>query len=215
MLAPMREYLLSALATLFVTIDPIGLAPVFAVLTAGQPTATRRRTGLRATAIAGGVLLAFAVAGESLIGFLGISINSFRIAGGLLLFAIAFEMVFGRGAWRRAVTAKAGIGDEEHHDVAAFPIGVPLIAGPASISATILLASHAQGIAGLAGLIVIIALLVGVCLLVFQAADRIERAMGETGRNVVTRLLGVLLAALSVQFVTDGIVLLASAPRGG
>ncbi|MFO1185446.1 MAG: MarC family protein [Bauldia sp.] len=206
----MRDYLLGALATLFVTIDPVGLAPVFVVLTAGQPTHIRRRTGLRAAVIAGAVLVSFAVAGEQLIGFLGISVNSFRIAGGLLLFAVAFDMVFGRGTWRRAVTARTA-NDEEHHDVAAFPLGVPLIAGPASISATILLASHSQGVGGLAGLLLIILLLVGVCLLVFQAADRIESAMGETGRSVVTRLLGVLLAALSVQFVADGVLLLAGA----
>jgi len=204
----MRDFLLNALATLFVTIDPIGLAPIFAVLTTGQPTALRRRTGTRAAVIAACVLVAFALIGERLIGFLGISISAFRIAGGLLLFWVAFEMVFGRRTLRKTVTTETLTGEDEGHDPAAFPLAVPLIAGPASISATILIASHAPGLSGLGGLLVIVLLLVGACFLVFQGADQIDRALGRTGRTVVTRLLGVLLAALSVQFVADGVLTL-------
>src|SRR4051794_9520133 len=205
----MRDFLLNALATLFVTIDPIGLAPIFAVITTGQATDLRRRTGTRAAVIAGVVLLAFALIGQGLLGFLGISISAFRIAGGLLLFWISFEMVFGRRTLRKAVTTESMAGDDEAHDAAAFPLAVPLIAGPASISATILLASHADNWGNRAGLMMIILLLVGTCFLVFQAADQIDRALGRTGRSVVTRLLGVLLAALSAQFVADGVLALA------
>jgi multiple antibiotic resistance protein len=202
------DFLLNALVTLFVTIDPVGLAPVFVVVTLGQGPAQRQRTAIRATAVAAVVLVGFALVGERLIGALGISLPAFKIAGGLLLFHIAFEMVFGRREGRKTASAEAGADDHEAHDVAVFPLAIPLTAGPGAISAAILLASRAAGPAALAGLIAIIVAIVGLCLLIFLQAGRIERALGVTGRIVVSRLLGVLLAALSVQFVTDGLVAL-------
>lgn len=201
----MPDYLLNALVTLFVAIDPPGLAPLFVVLTAGRSREERRRTALRAATIAAAVLLAFALIGEPLVGILGISLPAFRIAGGLLLFVIAFEMVFGRREERKSATAQSAVAQDDIRHVAVFPLAIPLIAGPGAISATILLASQAPNAGGTAGLLVIIVLLIGACLAVFLAADRIDKVLGETGRIVVSRLLGLVLAALSVQFVADGV----------
>ena len=207
----MRDYLLNAVVTLFVTIDPPGLAPLFMVLTAGRSIAARRAVAIRATVIAAVVLVAFALVGEPLISVLGISLPAFRIAGGLLLFVIAFEMVFGRREERKSETAQTVVERDDIRNVAVFPLAIPLIAGPGAISATILLASQAPDASGTAGLIAIIVLMIGACLVVFLAADRIEKALGETGRIVVSRLLGLILAALSVQFVADGVTAIVKA----
>ena len=207
----MRDYLLNAVVTLFVTIDPPGLAPLFMVLTAGRSVAERRAVAIRATLIAAVVLVAFALVGEPLINVLGISLPAFRIAGGLLLFVIAFEMVFGRREERKSETAQTVVERDDIRNVAVFPLAIPLIAGPGAISATILLASQAPDASGTAGLMAIIVLMIGACLAVFLAADRIEKALGETGRIVVSRLLGLILAALSVQFVADGVTAIVKA----
>ena len=202
----MADYLFNALVTLFVTIDPIGLAPLFVVLTAGRTGIERRTIGIRAVIIAGVALAGFALVGEPFIGFLGVSLPALRISGGLLLFVIAFEMVFGRRGERKSATAEtAAAGDDLRH-VAVFPLAIPLIAGPGAISATILIASQSDGPAGIAGLLAIIAILLVACLGVFLAAERIEKMLGETGVIVVTRLLGLILAALAVQYVADGIL---------
>ena len=208
----MADYLLNALVTLFVTIDPVALAPIFMVLTSGFGPVARREAATRASITAAAVLVAFALVGEAVIGVLGISIAAFRIAGGFLLFAIAFEMVFERRSERKASTVeKAGSGDLQH--LAIFPLAIPLISGPGAISATILLASEAEGWLELAGLLAVIVVLIALCFAVFQVAPRIERSLGETGRIVVSRLLGIILAALSVQFVADGIMaIVATAP---
>jgi multiple antibiotic resistance protein len=208
---PMLDYLLTAIVTLFVTIDPPGLAPVFVVLTAGRTRAERRSAAFRATTIAGAVLIGFALVGEPLIGFLGISLPAFRIAGGLLLFVIAFEMVFGRREERKSVAAQTAVERDDLRHIAVFPLAIPLITGPGAISATILLASQAHSLAAMGGLLVIIVLLIGSCLAVFLLAHELERVLGETGRIVVSRLLGIILAALAVQFVADGITAIVKA----
>ncbi|CAN5185390.1 MarC family protein [soil metagenome] len=204
----MLDYFLSALVTLFVTIDPPGLAPVFVVLTTGMAGSARRQAAIQACAVAGGVLVVFALIGQPLIGFLGISLPAFRIAGGLLLFAIAFEMVFGLREERKAVAAQTATRYDLRH-VAVFPLAIPLISGPGAISATILLASQAPSTLAVIALLFIIVLLVCACLAVFLLAPQIERILGELGRIVVSRLLGILLAALAVQFVADGVVAIA------
>jgi multiple antibiotic resistance protein len=205
----MADYLLNALVTLFVTIDPVGLAPIFMALTVGMAPAARRQTAIRAAVIAAIILVAFALIGEPLIGALGISLPAFRIAGGLLLFVIAFEMVFERREERKSATAEVAEGDGRGHDLAIFPLAIPLTSGPGAISATILLASGAENTLALIGLLIIIVALVAACLAVFLLAGTIERALGRTGRIVVSRLLGVILAALSVQFVADGVLAIA------
>src|SRR4029077_14636678 len=138
----MADYLLHALVTLFVTVDPIGLAPMFMVLTAGSGPVARREAAVRAGPTAAAVRLGLAVGAEPLIGFLGITLAAFRIAGGLLLFVIAFEMVFERRVERKAVTAEKATGFDDPPHVAIFPLAIPLTAGPGAISATVLLASQ-------------------------------------------------------------------------
>ena len=202
----MFDYLLNALVTLLVTVDPLGLAPVFVVLTTGMAGSARRQTAYHATAVAAGVLVAFALIGEPLIGFLGISLPAFKISGGLLLFAIAFEMIFGLRMERKTSTAQNVANRDETSHVAVFPLAIPLISGPGAISATILLASRAPSALATVMLLVTILLIIGACLAIFLVANRAERLLGETGRIVVSRLLGLLLAALSVQFVADGIM---------
>jgi len=200
------DYYLNAFATLFVTIDPIALAPVFLVLTEGLDRATRRTMGLRGALTAALVLLGFALVGEPVLGFLGITVAAFRIGGGLLLFWTAFEMVFGGREQRRRATGEDAAAELAHRMRAAiFPLAIPLIAGPGAISATILQASRAPNVLGFVGLVVIIAGLIGLCYLVFLTAYRIDRYLGDTGRTVLTRLLGIILAALAVQFVLSGL----------
>lgn len=200
-----REYFLNAFITLFVTLDPIGLAPIFVVVTSGMRGWQRRRVALLAASVAAGVLVGFALLGAQLIGFLGISLPAFRIAGGVLLFWIAFEMVFDRRNIRRSEAAAAG-GEDDAGNVAVFPLAVPLTAGPGAISATILTASNATGWTDIAGLVAIILILVAACGAIFLLADQIESALGRIGRIVTSRLLGILLAALAVQFALDGLL---------
>ena len=205
------DYILNAFATLFVTIDPVGLAPLVLALTAGARPEMRRAMAVRASVIAFLILIAFAFVGAGILTFLGISMPAFRIAGGLLLFWIAFEMVFEKpkssGA-DKGGHADAGhpqpIGEDIRH-LAVFPIAIPFLAGPGAISATILLSAQAHDPLTMAMLVLIIAGIIGLSFAIFIAADRIDRYLGDTGRNVLTRLLGVLLAALAVQFVADGV----------
>lgn len=200
------DYLLQAFVTLFVIVDPVALAPVFLLLTTGLDPAIRRRIALRAVIISMLVLTAFALAGRPFIALLGISLPAFRVAGGLLLFATAFEMVFERRQARKEATADTAVAADEHHDVAAFPLAIPLIAGPGAITAVMLLSDAAQGsTAKLAGLIGVIALVLAICLAVALIAGRVDRLLGRTGRIVFSRLLGVILAALAVQFAVDGL----------
>ncbi|WP_067215084.1 MarC family protein [Stappia indica] len=206
----LADYLINAFATLFVTIDPVGLAPMFLAVTAGATAATRRRIAVRATLIGGAILFLFLVAGRGVLGVLGISVPAFQIAGGLLLLIIAIEMVFEKRNRRKSETAEKAVSQhaahqEELHDVAVFPLAIPLIAGPAAISAVILLSSQAVDTVSYLGLALVILVIIGACFVSFLLADRIERMMGETAAVVVTRLLGVLLAALSIQFIADGI----------
>lgn len=207
---PMFDYWLSAFVTLFVTIDPIGLAPIFVIVTAGMAAAERRQTAIRATAVAAAILIAFALFGGRLLEVLGISLSAFRIAGGILLFWTAFEMVFEKRPQRRSSTAEQANAEDLNH-IAVVPLAIPLISGPGSISATILLASRAEDMVALVGLIAIIVGLIGACLAIFLAAGPLDRFLGTTGRAVTSRLLGVILAAFAVQFVADGITAILAA----
>ena len=197
-------FLLSALVTLFVVIDPIGMAPLFVALTQGQTAARRRAIALRACLIAFGLLTLFGVAGEAVLGFVGISMPAFQIAGGLLLFLTALDMLFERRTQRRARNAE----DDTHPDPSVFPLAIPLIAGPGAIASMILLAGQApagSSFVHVAALHGVMACVLALVLVLFLAAGLIERLLGQTGILVVTRLLGMLLAALSVQFVLDGL----------
>ena len=199
------DYLVSALVTLLVTVDPVGLAPIFLSLTPGMTRSERRKVAVRAALIAFGILAFFGLGGEALLRLLGVGLPAFRIAGGLLLFWIAFEMVFERRNDRKQQTAEVAITMDHIRNIAAFPLAIPLMAGPGAITAMILLAGRADRdpviLALLLGLVAAVML---ACLVVFAAAEPIARLLGITGRVVLTRLLGVILAALAVQFVIDG-----------
>jgi multiple antibiotic resistance protein len=199
------EFAISALVTLLVVVDPAGLVPAFIAMTAGLPAAARRQVAVRACVIAFGILLGSALIGDWLLKSLGIGLPAFRIAGGLLLFWIASDMVFGWRVEREARTAEQAV-HEHVRNIAAFPLAIPLLAGPGAITAVILLAGRARGDPVMLGgvLAVIIAVML-VSLAVFLAAGRISRLLGVTGNIVLSRLLGVILAALAVQFVIDGI----------
>jgi multiple antibiotic resistance protein len=199
------DFLISALVTLLIVVDPVGLAPTFLGITERHPQTTRRQIARRACLIAGAILVGVALIGDWLLRQLGITLPAFRIAGGLLLFAVAAEMVLGLRLQRAAKDAEQAI-EERFHDVAAFPLAIPMMAGPGAITATLLLAGQAAyRPAWLAVLLVVVVAVMAACLASFLAAERIGRLLGVTGNVVLSRLLGVILAALAVQYVVDGV----------
>ena len=200
----MFDLFVSAFITLFVVIDPPGCAPIYAGLTKGASQAQRRSMATRATLIALAILLGFATFGEELLGALHIELDSFRIAGGLMLFWIAFEMVFEKRTQRREERAEK-IAASEVEDVSVFPMAMPMLAGPGAIAAIMLLMNEATGIEQslvVLGALVAVVLITMVSLI---AAGPLMRIFGDRVEAVVTRLLGVLLAALALQYVIDGL----------
>ncbi len=202
---PSYDSLFNAFVTILVTIDPPGLAPLFLAVTRGMNRDERRQVSVRASIIGFAVMALFAVAGAAILSVFGITLPAFRIAGGFLLFFIAFEMVFEKRQDRKEKISDVAITKDHIHNIAAFPLAIPLIAGPGAISATVLLSGSMPGFAGQASLVGIIALCLGLTFAVFLLAERIDGLLGQTGRSILTRLLGVILAALAVQFVADGI----------
>jgi multiple antibiotic resistance protein len=201
----MLELFISAFATFFVIIDPPGCAPIFASLTAGSSDAHRRAMAIRSVAVAGLILLAFAIFGEAFLRALGISLDAFRIAGGIMLFLIALEMVFEKRQERRENRAEDVKASTAPDDISIFPMGIPMIAGPGSIASAMLLTSRGRG---LEQDLVVLGALGIVLLLTFAAlllAAPMMRLIGYRMEAMITRLLGVILAALAVQFVIDGI----------
>jgi multiple antibiotic resistance protein len=198
-------YFVSALVTLIVVVDPVGLVPTFLALTHGVPEQKRQSIALRACFIAGAILAGTALVGNWLLHVLSITIPAFRIAGGLLLFSVAYEMVLGMRIGRQSKQAEEAV-EERVSDVAAFPLAIPLMAGPGAITATLLLAAQAGAQTLLIGvLLATVVIAVTACLAAFLVATRIDRLLGITGNVVLSRLLGVLLAALAVQFIIDGV----------
>lgn len=200
------EFIKTAFLTMFVAVDPPGLAPVFLALTASMSARERHTTAWQSVSIALGILLGAALCGRSLLEALGIGMPAFRIAGGLLLFSIAAEMVFERREHRKSQSAESAVAHDHPKSIAAFPLAMPLMAGPGALTAVILQASAAQGhwlpLLALAAVLVAVMLC---CLGVFLLAGQFERLLGHSGRVIMSRLLGVLLAALAVQIVGDGV----------
>ena len=191
--------LIASFVTLFVVIDPIGLAPMFVALTKGADAAHRRSVALRACIIGAILLTLFGLLGESVLGFIGISMPAFRIAGGILLFLTALDMLFERRTERRKGQSPNA------EDPSVFPLATPLIAGPGAITTLIILTGQASDPIDLLAIHLVMVAVVAMVLAFFLSAGLIERLIGDTGINVVTRILGMLLAALSVQFVLDGL----------
>jgi multiple antibiotic resistance protein len=202
----MIELFISAFITFFVVIDPPGCAPIYASLTSNVPPRDRRIMAIRAILVAAIILLVFALFGEQMLSALGISLDSFRIAGGIMLFLIALEMVFEKRTERREDRAQEIIEQPEIEDVSIFPMAMPMIAGPGSIAAVMLLTSQNDGIDNA---LVILGALGSVLLLTLIgliAAGPLMRILGNKVEAVITRVLGVLLGALAVQFVVDGLI---------
>ena len=200
----MLELYISSLITFFVVIDPPGCAPIYAGLSAGATPAHRRSMAVRAVLVAAIILLLFALFGEALLGALGISLESFRIAGGIMLFLIALEMVFEKRTERREDRAEKVKGTPDT-DISIFPMAMPMIAGPGSIASVMLLMSQNDGLPRSLVILGALALILVLLLLALLLAAPIMRVLGSKIEAVISRLLGVLLAALATQFVIDGI----------
>lgn len=201
----MIDLFISAFVTLFVVIDPPGCAPIYASLTAGATDRQRRVMAIRATIIAGLILLFFAVLGEAVLNALHIDLNSFRIAGGIMLFIIAVDMVFEKRTERREQRAEKIIATPEVEDVSVFPMAMPMIAGPGSIASVMLLVSQNNGLDRAFVIFAALLLVLAMTLVALIAAGPLMRLIGTKSEAVITRLLGVLLAALAAQFVIDGL----------
>lgn len=205
MTGAMLELFLSAFITFFVVIDPPGCAPIYASLTGGANQAQRRSMAVRATMVAGGILLVFALFGEKLLGALHIELNSFRIAGGIMLFLIALDMVFEKRTQRREERAQKIIETPEIEDVSIFPMAMPMIAGPGSIASVMLLFSQNEGLNNSLVVLAALGAVLALTLLALLAAGPLMKILGAQTEAVITRLLGVLLGALAAQFVMDGL----------
>ncbi|OYY71634.1 MarC family protein [Sphingomonas sp. 28-63-12] len=201
----MIELFVSSLITFFVVIDPPGCAPIYAGLTAGVPAVHARAMALRAVLIAGAILLVFALFGQAILSAIGASLDSFRVAGGILLFVIATEMVLEKRTQRREDRAQKIIDTPEIEDVSVFPMAMPMIAGPGSIASIMLLMSKGHGVERTLVILAALGLILALTLLALIAAGPIMRVLGDKIEAVITRLLGVLLAALAAQFVIDGL----------
>lgn len=201
----MTELFISAFVTLFVIIDPPGCAPIFASLTSGAAAAHRRAMAIRSVVIASAILLFFALLGEDLLRTLGISLAAFRIAGGIMLFLIALEMVFEKRQERRENRANEINASPEQEDISVFPMAIPMIAGPGSIASIMLLMARSDGLSQ--SLVVLGALgsVLLLTMLALLAAGPIMKLLGTKVEAMITRILGVILAALAAQFVIDGI----------
>jgi multiple antibiotic resistance protein len=199
------ELFTTAFITLLVIIDPPGCAPIFASLTSGTDIAHRRKMAVRSTLVAWCILVFFALLGEPLLSTLGISLSAFRLAGGIMLFMIALDMVFERRTERREERAKEIEGTPEAEDISVFPMAIPMIAGPGSIASIMLLSARAEGLAEGA---IVLGALTGVMVLTLVAllaAGPLMKLIGAKLEAMITRILGVILAALAVQFVLDGL----------
>jgi multiple antibiotic resistance protein len=201
----LTELFISALVTFFVVIDPPGCAPIFASLTAGAPAAHRRAMAFRSTIVASLILVLFAAFGEQFLGAMGISLDAFRIAGGIMLFMIAIDMVFEKRTERRESRAEGVKADPDHDDISIFPMAIPMIAGPGSIASVMLMTARSNGIEQSLTVLAALAVVMIVTLASLLAAAPLMKALGYKVEAMITRILGVVLAALAAQFVIDGI----------
>jgi multiple antibiotic resistance protein len=203
----MTDFIATAAVMLFVTIDPVGIGPLFAALTRGADAVHRRRMAVKGVLIAAGILFVFAFGGDFLLRTLGIGFPAFRIAGGILLLLLAIEMVFARASGIRATTRPEQEEASHKDDISVFPLAIPLIAGPGTLTSVLLLMGRAGGDPWREA--AVLAMLAGVLmttLLVLLTAGPLSRLLGVTGINVITRVLGILLAALACQFIIDGLL---------
>lgn len=199
--------LLYSFVTFMVVLDPVGTAAVFSALTPDMTSKQRRLTAEKAVMLSALILIAFAFAGAKLLAAMGVSLAAFRIAGGLMLFFLAIDMVFARPSGFRSQTADENREAEERHDITVFPLAFPLIAGPGAMTTVVLLMGSAKGnFLQITGVLSVMFAVLLIVLLLLYAASWVRKALGVTGSNVITRVLGIILAALAVQFVLDGVI---------
>jgi multiple antibiotic resistance protein len=201
----MLEQILRGVVALLVIIDPVGSAAIFAALMRGAPEPYRRRMAWRGTVVAGMLILAFAFIGAPLLDALGITLPAFRVAGGVLLFLLAVDMVFARPSGIRYPTAREEEEAEHRADISVFPLAFPLLAGPGALTSIVLLMARARSPLEAVGVIVALLVVMAATLALLLSASPVVRLLGVTGTNVVGRVLGIILAALAAQYVLDGI----------
>ncbi len=203
----MIEQLIKHFVVLFVVIEPISLVPMFGALTRGGSVKFHRKMAIKAVALSASILVAFALGGSYLLDALSISVDAFKIGGGMLLFLISVDMVFARQSGLRSTTVREQEEAQYREDVSVFPMAFPLIAGPGALATVLLLVGETGSdyVARLGVLIVLFAVLV-VTLILLLTTPLVMRVVGRSGADVISRLLGVVLTALAVQYVTDGIM---------
>ncbi len=199
------ELLLHTFVTLFVVLDPIGLAPMFVALVRSSDTGYQRRMAIRSTVIASSILLVFFFVGDALLKILGIGMPAFRMAGGALLFLLSIDMVFARQSGLRSTTVREQQEAELKRDISVFPLAFPLIAGPGALTTVLLMSSTETSPAVVGGMLAILLFVLSILLVSLLYALKITRLLGETGTNVISRLFGLILAALAAQYIVDGI----------
>ncbi len=199
------DLLLNAFVTLIVVVDPVSLVPIFGALTQKETDAERRRIAFRGVAIAAAILVIFTFIGNPLLSVLGISLSAFRVAGGVLLFLLAIDMVLVRDSGLRSTTVREQAEAAQRQDISVFPLAIPLIGGPGAITTMLLLNGRSTDIWVTLALLGVLMLVLGLALLSLLLTGRLMKLIGVTGSGVVSRVLGVLLAALAVQFIVDGL----------
>lgn len=208
----MSESLLNAFILLFVVIDPIGVASLFCAITRGYSARAARAAAVRGVAVAFLLVLAFALGGSLLLRYLGVSMPAFTVAGGILLFLLAVDMVLVRQSGLRTATASEQEEAEHRADISVFPLAIPMIAGPGTLTTVLLLTGDRGWSRQALEVMLAVVLVLAITLAMLLAARLIQRVLGETGVNVIVRVFGILLAALAVQYVSNGIHQLATAP---
>ena len=200
----MLDFLVQSFLTLFVVMDPIALVPAFLGMAGMRPRAEQLRLARKAVIVAGSVMLFFALFGQALLRYLGINFAAFRASGGVLLFLMALDMVFARASGARETTEEE-LEAKAREDISVFPLAIPLIAGPATLSSIMILTGKSTSFEGDLSVIAVAFFVLGICYLALRSGTRVIGLIGKTGVNVISRVLGVLLAALAVQYIADGV----------
>lgn len=202
----MAELAVNTFILLFVVIDPVGLAPMYVAMCSGENKSTCRKTAIKGVCIAGIILVMFLSGGETLLDYLGINTASFSIAGGILLLLLAIDMVLVRQSGLRSTTRSELVEARHREDISVFPLAIPMIAGPGSLTTVLLLRSESVFSTETAIILLVLLVVLAITLFMLVMAVEITGLLGETGANVITRVLGILLTALAIQYIVNGLL---------